>query len=162
PPVVPPTTTSTLTFDVRSLGGPATRLGTDSAALPVLPQQPPQTITSANRDVIASSSNAPIAVDLEGGGPNPAVGLILPGGSEFRVESGGTNEFALDENLLPLMSVRRASDGQDATDKVRFPAAALLSFAEGGVWTVIATFLPEGTGGQTGPLPEDAAKQRSL
>src|SRR5262249_42456659 len=109
-------------------------LSTTTVVAPTLLQTILQT---NNRDVIASPANAPIAVDTEVGGANPALGLSEPTsvrGLQF-ADNAGPDEFFLDADLLPVTTARSRSGGDGGgMDKILWPAAALLSFSEGGVW----------------------------
>jgi autotransporter-associated beta strand protein len=134
--------------------------GVLSATTIVVPTAQATIFQVNNRDVISAPSNAPISVDTEAGGPNPALGLIAPT-SATSMQTGdlaGADDFFLDGDLLPVMAARSRSGEAGGMDRILWPAAALLSFTEGGVWTVIATFLPDRATGQSNPPSQESGQ----
>jgi hypothetical protein len=126
-----------------------------NASGPIIATQTSQTvIQSSRRDVLAAGNPATVAVEAETGGSNPAIGLLasssVQGLQQSPDDAPRADDFFLDEGLLPVMASRRGDAANaGATEAIPWPAAALMSFSEGGVWGVIATFLPDKATGQS-------------
>src|SRR5262249_28446831 len=112
-------------------------------------------IQSPKRDTLAAQNPTTAAPEIDVGGSNHAIDLIASSsvkGLQVPDDPRSLDEFFLDEGLLPVMASRRG-DGGDAAgaDKVLWPAAALMNLPEAGLWSVIATFLPDRATWQSNP-----------
>jgi hypothetical protein len=120
----------------------------------VIIQPPPPVVLQVNNRVIAgSTTNSPITVELDTGIPNPAIGMVISGTTPIKDSLDGElrsdEVYSLDASLLPVILTRGSNtDQMSAPDKVLWPPAALITFSEGGVWAVMATFLPDNASGQ--------------